>query len=122
MIHASVTFERVVCGVDLSEQSLEAVRQAARLVEPDGALTLVAVAELEVAVQAGWAATTVAEELRDEAEKALERARAEIAAHALMVDAKDETAAAFYRHHGFIALPDLPCTLFLPLAGVPAKR
>jgi nucleotide-binding universal stress UspA family protein len=56
------------------------VRQAARLVEPDGALTLVAVAELEVAVQAGWAATTVAEELRDEAEKALERARAEIAA------------------------------------------
>ena len=48
---------------------------------------------------------------------ALDRAaRAEIAAHALMVDAKDDAAAAFYRHHGFIALPDSPLSLFLPLA------
>ncbi len=46
-------------------------------------------------------------------------ARSEIAAYALMVDAKDEAAAAFYRHHGFIALPDSPRTLFLPLATVP---
>jgi GNAT superfamily N-acetyltransferase len=38
---------------------------------------------------------------------ALERAaRPEIAAHALMVDAKDGHAAAFFGHHGFIALPD----------------
>ena len=44
--------------------------------------------------------------------------RSEIAAFALMVDAKDDTAAAFYRHHGFIALPDSPHTLFLPLATV----
>lgn len=51
---------------------------------------------------------------------ALNRAlRSEIAAYALMVDAKDETAAAFYRHHGFIALPDSPLTLFLSLASVP---
>ncbi len=50
---------------------------------------------------------------------ALERvARSEIAAFALLVDAKDEAAAAFYRHHGFIALPDSPLTLFLPLATV----
>jgi ribosomal protein S18 acetylase RimI-like enzyme len=49
---------------------------------------------------------------------ALDRAaRSEIAAYALMVDAKDATAAAFYRHHGFIALPDTPLTLFLPLAS-----
>ncbi len=45
-------------------------------------------------------------------------ARSEIAAFALMVDAKDDNAAAFYRHHGFIALPDSPMTLFLPLATV----
>jgi ribosomal protein S18 acetylase RimI-like enzyme len=45
-------------------------------------------------------------------------ARSEIAAFTLLVDAKDEAAAAFYRHHGFIALPDLPLTLFLPLATV----
>lgn len=50
---------------------------------------------------------------------ALDRAaRSEIAAFALMVDAKDEVAAAFYQHHGFIALPDSPLTLFLPLATV----
>ncbi len=50
---------------------------------------------------------------------ALDRAaRAEIAAFALVVDAKNQTAAAFYRHHGFIALPDAPLTLFLPLATV----
>jgi GNAT superfamily N-acetyltransferase len=50
---------------------------------------------------------------------ALDRAaRAEIAAYALMVDAKDEKAAAFYRHHGLITLPDSPHTLFLPLATV----
>jgi ribosomal protein S18 acetylase RimI-like enzyme len=50
---------------------------------------------------------------------ALDRAaRSEIAAFALVVDAKDEAAAAFYRHHGFIALPDSPLTLFLPLATI----
>lgn len=54
---------------------------------------------------------------------ALDRAvRSEIAAYALMVDAKDEAAAAFYRHHGFIALPDSPFTLFLPLATLEASR
>jgi ribosomal protein S18 acetylase RimI-like enzyme len=54
---------------------------------------------------------------------ALDRAaRSEIAAYALMVDAKDEAAAAFYRHHGFIALSDLPLTLFLPLATVLPSR
>ncbi|MDH2431060.1 GNAT family N-acetyltransferase [Pokkaliibacter sp. MBI-7] len=54
---------------------------------------------------------------------ALERAvRSEIAAYALMVDAKDEMASSFYQHHGFIALPDSPLTLFLPLATVPTSR
>lgn len=43
-------------------------------------------------------------------------AQAEIAAWALIVDAKDDAAAAFYRHHGLIALPLSPSTLFLPLA------
>lgn len=50
---------------------------------------------------------------------ALDRAaRSEIAAFALMVDAKDEAAAEFYRHNGFIALPNSLLTLFLPLATV----
>jgi ribosomal protein S18 acetylase RimI-like enzyme len=46
--------------------------------------------------------------------------RSEIAAYALIVDAKDENSAAFYRHHGFIILPESPLTLFLPLATVRA--
>ncbi|WP_163057731.1 GNAT family N-acetyltransferase [Acidithiobacillus ferrooxidans] len=53
---------------------------------------------------------------------ALDRtASSEIAAFALMVDAKDEAAAAFYRHHGFVALPDSPLTLFLPLKTISGR-
>ena len=44
--------------------------------------------------------------------------RSEIAAYALVVDAKDESAGKFYRHHRFIALPTATQTLFLPLATV----
>lgn len=52
---------------------------------------------------------------------ALQRAaHADIAAYALLVDAKDAAAAAFYRHHGFIDLVDAGSTLFLPLAGIAA--
>ena len=49
-------------------------------------------------------------------------ARSEIAAYAMLVDAKDESAAAFYQHHGFIPLPDTPLILFLPLATVLPSR
>lgn len=35
---------------------------------------------------------------------------------ALVVDAKDEPAVAFYLHHGFLALANQPKTLFLPVA------
>ena len=45
-------------------------------------------------------------------------ARSEIAAYATDGDAKGEAAAAFYQYHGFIALPDSPLKLFLPLATV----
>ena len=45
-------------------------------------------------------------------------ARAEIAAYALVVDAKNDAAAAFYRHHGFIVMPSTPATLFLPLSTI----
>jgi len=41
---------------------------------------------------------------------------AHAAAFALLVDAKNEQAVAFYRHHGFRALASQPRTLFLPLA------
>jgi GNAT superfamily N-acetyltransferase len=49
---------------------------------------------------------------------AIERAtRSKVAAYALVVDAKDEAAESFYRHHGFVALCSAPGTLILPLSN-----
>ncbi|HUI77242.1 MAG TPA: GNAT family N-acetyltransferase [Bryobacteraceae bacterium] len=49
---------------------------------------------------------------------AVDRAvRSEVAVYALVVDAKDEAAESFYRHHGFVALSGAPRTLVLPLAN-----
>lgn len=43
------------------------------------------------------------------------KAREEVAAYALVVDAKDERAKAFYEHYGFTPCMDQPRTLYLPL-------
>ena len=43
------------------------------------------------------------------------RARVEVAAYALLVDAKDAVAARFYEHYGFKRLQDRPASLYLPL-------
>jgi ribosomal protein S18 acetylase RimI-like enzyme len=52
---------------------------------------------------------------------AVERAlRSEIAVFALVVDAKDDRAEAFYRHHGFTAFGSRPRQLVLPLASLRA--
>ncbi len=51
--------------------------------------------------------------LMDAAERSL---RTEAAAFAILVDAKNDQAVAFYRRYGFIALVSQPRTLFLPLA------
>lgn len=48
--------------------------------------------------------------------------RSDIAAYALVVDAKDDVAANFYRHHGFVELGSEPLTLFLPLATAPVSK
>jgi nucleotide-binding universal stress UspA family protein len=74
-----VIFDRMICGVEPSEQSLEAVRQSARLVSGTGRLLLLGVVELDLAVHAGWAASHVIDQLRSDAETALERAHREIA-------------------------------------------
>lgn len=44
----------------------------------------------------------------------------DIAAFALIVDAKDDAAATFYRHHGIIASSGDPLAMFLPLATAKA--
>lgn len=52
----------------------------------------------------------------------LRASRSEIAAFALVVDAKDDTAAAFYQHHGFVVLDEGQRRWILPLANVPDKN
>jgi GNAT superfamily N-acetyltransferase len=47
---------------------------------------------------------------------AVRAARAEPAIFALVVDAKDEKAVAFYQHHGFRRFASKPASLFLPIA------
>ena len=42
--------------------------------------------------------------------------RSELAVFALVVDAKDEQAASFYQHHGFVAFGSRPRQFVLPLA------
>lgn len=49
------------------------------------------------------------------ADAALRAARSEVAVHALIVDAKDDVAVAFYRHHGFELIGDKSRQLFIPL-------
>lgn len=48
-----------------------------------------------------------------------QQARLQVAAFALIVDAKDDAAAAFYRHYGFVPCADAPLTLYLPLEAAP---
>jgi GNAT superfamily N-acetyltransferase len=43
------------------------------------------------------------------------KAKAQVAAYALIVDAKDGGAKAFYERYGFTPLADRPMTLYLPL-------
>jgi predicted GNAT family N-acyltransferase len=49
---------------------------------------------------------------------ALRAARSELAVFAMVVGAKDDVAAAFYQHHGFVALGGGGLQLFLPLANI----
>jgi GNAT superfamily N-acetyltransferase len=44
-------------------------------------------------------------------------AQRQVAAYAVLVDAKDEKAKAFYEHFGFVAFANAGLTLYLPLGG-----
>lgn len=46
------------------------------------------------------------------------KAREQVAAYALIVDAKDAQARSFYEHYGFTAFAGQPLTLYLPLGRV----
>jgi nucleotide-binding universal stress UspA family protein len=94
-------FERIVCGVDGSPESLEAVRQADVLLEEGGRLVLVAAVDLTDAIGFQVATTPVraarraqekVEELDRRASGALERARAKVT-HAADVAALEASGA-----------------------------
>ena len=68
-------FDRIVCGVDGSPESLIGLRQAARLQAQEDSIHLVAAANLAKASRAGFAARHAAETLQAEAESALAEAR-----------------------------------------------
>ena len=46
------------------------------------------------------------------------RGSKQVASAAVIVDAKDDRAAAFYKKYGFIELPKIPKRLFLPMATI----
>lgn len=48
-------------------------------------------------------------------------AQSEVAAYAIVVDAKDNNAVRFYEHFGFLKLARRPRTLFLPLSSAVKK-
>lgn len=65
-------FDRVVCGIDRSDEGLAAARAAGLVADPGGELTLVTAYDRSAAVHAGWGMSRVLEQLRDEATHALE--------------------------------------------------
>jgi nucleotide-binding universal stress UspA family protein len=73
-LHTTRVFDRIVCGVDSSPESLEAARQADRLRSSEGLLRLATVADVNVAVHAGFSATRVLGELDAAARDALHKA------------------------------------------------
>jgi nucleotide-binding universal stress UspA family protein len=88
MLATTVTvFDRIVCGIDESAASLEALRQAERMLAPGGQLHLLSAADLTPAVHAGWAASHVFDEIQIGAKDALARATEHVrAAGSRLVD------------------------------------
>ena len=67
-------FGRVVVGVDGTESSFEACRQAARLADPSTPIEVVTIVHVAEAARAGFEAARIADELALEAEAALDEA------------------------------------------------
>jgi nucleotide-binding universal stress UspA family protein len=69
-------FERVVCGVDETEASREAVRQALLLTPEHGRVLALAVFDVDFLVHAGWASTRLADRAEQDLERSIEQVRA----------------------------------------------
>ena len=84
-------FDRIVCGVDGTPESLFAIKQANRLQRPDGSLLLVAATDLAKAAHAGMAASHAAALLQEEAEQAMAEANEVVAAEGKIVSGDPAT-------------------------------
>ena len=84
-------FDRIVCGVDGTPESLFAVKQAGRLQPPGGSLLLVVAMNLAKAAHAGMAATHAAGLLQDEAERAMAEAKELVTAEGKIVSGDPAT-------------------------------
>jgi nucleotide-binding universal stress UspA family protein len=69
-------FERILCGVDGSPEGEEALRQAIVLRAPEGKILAVVVSNPAEAAHAGFQATRAASQIEEDAERAVEAARA----------------------------------------------
>ena len=69
---------RVVCGIDGTPEGMIAARQAARLVDTNGSLTMVSAYDIGAAAETGFLASRTAAEMQRDAEEALESAAAEV--------------------------------------------
>jgi nucleotide-binding universal stress UspA family protein len=77
-------FERIACGIDGSDASIETVRQVARLAPEGAEITLFGVANEDAAVSIGWPAIPIAHATkvpREAIEAGIERARHELPSH-----------------------------------------
>ena len=71
-----------------------------------------------LAVDRHWSGQGLGSALLADALQRVVRASAALAVYAIVVDAKDEQARAFYEHFGFIGLPGKARRLFYPVDGI----
>ena len=84
-------FDRIVCGVDGTPESLFAVKQANRLQHPEGSLLLVAAMDLTKSAHAGMAARHAAGLMQDDAEQAMAEANELVPAEGKIVNGDPAT-------------------------------
>jgi nucleotide-binding universal stress UspA family protein len=84
-------FDRIVCGVDGTPESLFAVKQASRLQPSSGRLLLVVAMSLAKAAHAGMAARHAADLLQADAEQALAEAKEVVPAEGKIVNGDPAT-------------------------------
>ena len=101
-------------SVDLSELPPDQVKQLKLPRYPKVPVTLLG----RLAVDARYRGQGLGHALLADALERSFLATAQVASVAVIVDAKNDGAEAFYAHHGFLPFPDLQARLFLPMATI----